>query len=144
MQGQTAKKRSRPAGPASSNWLPQKYVDGNNLRVERAIRSCLDVLPNLEKTPFGRRLRFLRKRQGLTIVDLEKRTGVSRVTICRLERGHRVAHLELVGKLLAYFGAQAAEAFPAGSDPIDLVAPVTDFGSWLRNFRIRKGLQQQS
>lgn len=126
----------------SSKVLPQKYVEGNKLPVERAIKSCLDVLPNLEKASFGRRLRFLRKRRGLTIVDLEKRTGVSRVTICRIERGHKVEHLELAGKLLGYFGAQAAEAFPPGTDPIDLLVPVTDFGSWLRNFRVRKGLQQ--
>jgi len=47
-----------------------------------------------------------------------------------------------VGKLLAYFGKEAAEAFPEGKEPLDYFLPVKDFGSWLRNFRVRKGLQQ--
>jgi len=47
-----------------------------------------------------------------------------------------------VGKLLAYFGREAAEAFPEGGDAFDHFVPVSGFGSWLRNFRVRKGLQQ--
>jgi len=47
-----------------------------------------------------------------------------------------------VGTLLAYFGKDLAEAFPAGQDPHDQLVPVSDFASWLRNFRVRKGLQQ--
>ena len=47
-----------------------------------------------------------------------------------------------VGKLLAFFGRGAAEAFLAGQDIHAQLVPVSDFASWLRNFRIRKGLQQ--
>lgn len=125
------------------NWLPEKYLAGNKLNVEKTIRKCLDVLPDLKKTPFGGRLRFLRRRQGLTQEDLCRRTGISRATICKLERGGGATlHPEIVGKLLAYFGQEAAEAFPEGKDGVDHFVPVTDFGSWLRNFRVRKGLQQ--
>lgn len=126
-----------------SNPLPQKYLEGNKFCVEKSIIKCLDVLPDLEMTPLGGRLRFLRKRQGLTQVDLARRTGISAVTICTLERGGGATyHPEIVGKLLAYFGREAAEAFPEGIDGVDHFLPVTDFGSWLRNFRVRKGLQQ--
>jgi len=47
-----------------------------------------------------------------------------------------------VGKLLAYFGRDWAEAFPEAEDGADQLVPVSDFGSWLRNFRVRKGLKQ--
>ena len=89
----------------------------------------------------GGRFRFLRKRQGLTQADLERRTGISRITICKLERGGPAMRLEIIGKLLAYFGKEAEDAFPEG-DPVDHVFPVSDFGLWLRNFRVRRGLQQ--
>lgn len=115
---------------------------GNKFCVEKTIRKCLDVLPDLEKNSLGGRLRFLRRRQGLTQVDLARRTGISAPTICKLERGGATLHPEIVGKLLAYFGREAAEAFPDGKDGVDHFVPVTDFGSWLRNFRVRKGLQQ--
>lgn len=117
-------------------------MEGNKFYVEKTVIKCLDVLPDLENTPLGGRLRFLRRRQGLTQEDLCRRTGVSRATICKVERGGQMCHPEIVGKLLAYFGAEAAEAFPEGKDGVDHFVPVTDFGSWLRNFRVRKGLQQ--
>lgn len=47
-----------------------------------------------------------------------------------------------LGRILAYFGEEAVEAFPEGCDPHDQLIPVSDFGSWLRNLRLRKGLQQ--
>ncbi|OGR90296.1 MAG: hypothetical protein A3J74_08845 [Elusimicrobia bacterium RIFCSPHIGHO2_02_FULL_57_9] len=50
----------------------------------------------------------------------------------------KLVNVAAVGKLLAYFGRDLHEAFPDGKDPHDLVAPVTDFGSWLRNFRVRE------
>lgn len=75
-------------------------------------------------------------------MDLARRTGISAPTICKLERGGLRIHPEIVGKLLAYFGREAAEAFPEGEDGVDHLVPVADFGSWLRNFRARKGLQQ--
>ncbi|MDD5656838.1 MAG: helix-turn-helix transcriptional regulator [Elusimicrobia bacterium] len=100
------------------------------------------MLPDPENTPLGGRLRFLRKRQGLTQAILSRRTGISPATICKLERGGETAHPEIVGKLLAYFGRDVVEAFPEGKDVFNELAPVKDFGSWLRNFRVRKGLQQ--
>ncbi|MDE2290683.1 MAG: helix-turn-helix transcriptional regulator [Elusimicrobia bacterium] len=122
--------------------LPQRDAAGNKLFVKKTIRNRLVVIPDLEKAPIGARIRFLRKRQGLTIPKLERLTGVSHGTISRLERGRAIWNVAAVGKLLAFFGRDLAEAFPAGQDPHDHVFPVSDFASWLRNFRVRKGLQQ--
>jgi transcriptional regulator with XRE-family HTH domain len=100
------------------------------------------VVPDLEKTPLGARFRYLRKRQGLTIPDLERRTGISHNTISRLERGGAAVNVVAVGKLMAYFGQDLAEGFPEAQDPADRLVPVSDFGSWLRNFRVKRGLHQ--
>ncbi|MBI3548233.1 MAG: helix-turn-helix transcriptional regulator [Elusimicrobia bacterium] len=100
------------------------------------------VVPDLQKTPIGARIRFLWKRQGLTIPDLERRTGISHGTISRLERDSRAVNVAAVGKLLAYFGRDLREAYPDGLDAADQLVPISDFGSWLRNFRVKKGLRQ--
>ncbi|MDD5657983.1 MAG: helix-turn-helix transcriptional regulator [Elusimicrobia bacterium] len=126
----------------SGKFLPQKYLDGNKFCVGKSIRKCLDVLPTSQNTPLGGRLRFLRKRQGLTQSGLSRRTGISPATICKLERGGETTHPEIVGKLLAYFGRDVMEAFPEGTDAVNELIPVKDFGSWLRNLRVRQGLQQ--
>jgi len=42
----------------------------------------------------------------------------------------------------AYFGEDACGVLANGGDPFDQAIPVTDFGSWLRNFRMRRGLKQ--
>lgn len=125
-----------------SNWLPQRDPGGNKLSVVKIIRNRLVIIPDLANTPLGARVRFLRKRQGLTIPDLERHTGISHGTISRLERDSAAVNVAAVGKLLAYFGRDLHEAFSDGEYPHDQVAPVTDFASWLRNFRVRKGLRQ--
>lgn len=129
-------------GGAIFKVLPQRDPEGKELFVGKSIRNRLVVVPDLQKTPIGARIRFLRKRQGLTIPDLERLTGISHGTISRLERGSAAVNVAAVGKLLAYFGRDIEEAFPDGQDPQDLLVPVSDFGSWLRNFRVRKRLQQ--
>lgn len=44
------------------------------------------IVPDLAKAPLGARLRFLRKRRGLSISQLERLTGISHGTISRIER----------------------------------------------------------
>lgn len=115
-------------------------LDVTTIHVEKISKSCPRLLLDLEKTPLGGRFRFLRKRWGMTLDDLAERTGISKPTLCQFERGRRMRTM-IVAKLLAYFGQEAADAFPEG-DPLEQVVPVSDFGSWLRNFRIRRGLRQ--
>ncbi len=122
--------------------LPQTDPWGNQFGVEREIKPVYLPLPDLQTAPIGVRLRFLRKRRGLTIPDLEQLTRISHGSISRLETGSAPVNIAAVGKILAFFGPNLAEVFPDGQDPRDLLAPVSNFSSWLRNFRMRKGLQQ--
>lgn len=75
---------------------------------------------------------------------MARRTGTSPVLICKIERGDDTVHPEIVGRVLAYFGRETADAFSEGMEPVDYFIPVKNFGSWLRNFRVRKELQQDN
>jgi transcriptional regulator with XRE-family HTH domain len=68
-------------------------------------------------------------------------TGVSHNAISCLERGVCAPKAWTLGPILSFFGAEAARVFPGGADAYDSVVPPTDFGTWLNNFRLRKGLQ---
>lgn len=59
-----------------------------------------------------------------------------------MERGTVPLDPAIVGKILAYFAQDLCEVFQGTGEPQDQIVPVKDFGSWLRNFRLRKGLQQ--
>lgn len=99
-------------------------------------------LPDLKKSSLGTRLRYLRKRRGLTRFDLARLTGVSHNTIARMERGDVEPEPARLGRLLAYFGEDARLVLDEGADIYDAAIPPADFGSWLRNFRMRRGLRQ--
>lgn len=51
------------------------------------------------QTKLGQRIARHRKAIGLTQADLAEKVGVQPETICRIEKGHRAASLELVGLL---------------------------------------------
>ncbi|MFH1726451.1 MAG: helix-turn-helix transcriptional regulator [Elusimicrobiota bacterium] len=101
------------------------------------------ALPDLGTAPLGVRLRYLRKRRGLTQFELARHTGVSHGTINRLEIGKAPLDPARLGRVLAFFGEAAREVLPGGADVYDHVIPVKDFGSWLRNFRMRRGIPQK-
>ncbi|BAL82946.1 hypothetical protein SELR_12380 [Selenomonas ruminantium subsp. lactilytica TAM6421] len=53
---------------------------------------------------FGERIRHLRKKRGLTIMDVEKATGIGHSTISRWERGESVPNSsEIYQILMDYF-----------------------------------------
>jgi putative transcriptional regulator len=53
---------------------------------------------------FGERMRHLRKKRGLTIMDVEKATGIGHSTISRWERGESVPNSsEIYRILMDYF-----------------------------------------
>ena len=54
-------------------------------------------------------LRDLRKREGMTIADLSKKTGISPAVISKLERNQSSAELNTVFRLARAFGVTAAE-----------------------------------
>ena len=49
---------------------------------------------------FGERIRQLRKKRGLTIMDVEKATGIGHSTISRWERGESVPNSSVIYRIL--------------------------------------------
>lgn len=49
---------------------------------------------------FGDRIRHLRKKRGLTIMDVEKATGIAHSTISRWERGESVPNSSDIYRIL--------------------------------------------
>jgi len=122
--------------------VPGPDAEGKKLFLEKSIRNWTPILPDPSNAPFGARLRYLRKRNGLTIFDLARLTGVSHNPISRIERGVGEADPAILGRLIAYFGEDACDVLGGDVDPYEKAIPVSNFGSWLRNFRMRRSLKQ--
>lgn len=115
------------------------------LVIKRRISPSSVLLPDPGNATLGTRLRYLRRRLGLSIDQFATETGVSHNTIGRLERGHNpVLKPWVLGKILPFLASRYKEVFPeTGGDPYDFVVRPTSFGSWLTNLRMRKGLKQK-
>lgn len=85
----------------------------------------------------------MRKRLQLTIEDLSKKSRLSHNVIARLERDEtRKANPWVLGRILPVLADRFKETFPeAKGDPYDFLIPPVSFGSWLKNFRLRKALR---
>ena len=75
-------------------------------------------------------------------MELARRAGIGCNTLTRLERGEGKAIDAVVGRVVRALGPAVAEVFPGTADVFDLLFPPSSFGGWLRNFRLRRGLQQ--
>jgi transcriptional regulator with XRE-family HTH domain len=65
----------------------------------------------------GRRLRKLREERDLSQGDLEKRTGLLRCYISRVENGHTVPSLETLERLAAALEVPLYQLFYEGDEP---------------------------
>jgi transcriptional regulator with XRE-family HTH domain len=65
----------------------------------------------------GRRLRKLREELSLSQGDIEKRTGLLRCYISRVENGHTVPSLETLERLAAALEVPLYQLFYEGDDP---------------------------
>src|SRR5579885_1786213 len=86
----------------------------------------------------------MRKSLGLTLQSLEKKTGVWKSVLTRLERDKTSLRQApwILGRILPALRAKFKEAFPeTNSDPYDFLYPPTTFGGWLLNLRARRGLK---
>jgi transcriptional regulator with XRE-family HTH domain len=84
----------------------------------------------------------MRKRSGLTIEDLGRKSRLSPNAISRLERDHSRAQPWALGRILPHFAAQFEAVFPeTNGDAYDLIIPPVTFGSWLKNQRLRRGMK---
>ena len=90
----------------------------------------------------GERIRYIRRKLGLSPEVLAKSARMGVNTLLRLERGEVPAKEWVLGRILKGLGTKAGECFPGVGNIYDYLIPPEDFGSWLRNFRLRKGLQQ--
>ncbi len=78
----------------------------------------------------GPRLRNIRTRRGLTLADLERRTGISTSTWSRLESGGRRATIELLLPLARAYGVTLDELVgaPETGDPRVHIKPTVRHG----------------
>ncbi|MEK7383257.1 MAG: helix-turn-helix transcriptional regulator [Elusimicrobiota bacterium] len=86
----------------------------------------------------------MRKRLHLTLDDFSKQTGVARSVLSRLERGgtRKANYPWVLGRILPFLSSRFKEAFPESKgDPYDFIIPPSSFGSWLKNFRLRRGMK---
>src|SRR5215831_3738400 len=65
----------------------------------------------------GRRLRQLREEKTLSQGDIEKRTGLLRCYISRVENGHTVPSLETLERLASALEIPLYQLFYEGEDP---------------------------
>lgn len=67
----------------------------------------MDLMPTANIV--GCRLRAARKRVNLSMLDAEVASGVSKATICDIERGKRYPNLRLLLMLCAVYGCDATD-----------------------------------
>ncbi len=71
-------------------------------------------------------------------------TRLGHNTIAKLERDEtRSVQPWTLGRIVPFLAGRFKEAFPeAKGDAYDYLIPPKTFGDWMRNFRLRRGLQQ--
>ncbi|MBI4060573.1 MAG: helix-turn-helix transcriptional regulator [Elusimicrobia bacterium] len=79
----------------------------------------------------------------MTLDRFSQITGLSRNAIGRIERDV-IRHVDprILGKLMGHFGDRLKEVFPEG-DPYDCIIPPKTLGSWIKNQRLRRGMEQK-
>lgn len=124
---------------------PPWDLSGNELRVKRRIKPSYSLLPDPAKATLGQRLRFLRRKLGLSIKDLSPKVRLAESAIARIERDEARSQPWVLGRILAFLASSFKEAFPeTNGDPYDFLIPPTSFGTWLRNQRLRRGMKQRA
>lgn len=76
----------------------------------------------------GDRLRFLREERNFSQGEIEKRTGLFRCYISRVETGHSIPAIETLEKFARAMDMQLYQLLYDGPDPPDVPRPVRDEG----------------
>ena len=87
-------------------------------------------------------MRAFRKKTGISIAEVAAASGLSFNCIRQIEANPRAPKLEKVGRLVKFYGPRIKDVFPSCGDIYQAIAPVKDFGTWLKNFRLRNCLTQ--
>jgi transcriptional regulator with XRE-family HTH domain len=69
------------------------------------------------QSPLARKLRMLRAAEGITLAEVEERSGVTRESIGELERGKRIPFCSTLHKLARAYGVSLAELFEEEPTP---------------------------
>lgn len=84
----------------------------------------------------------MRKRCGLRLNDLSRKTGVSRNAIARAERDESRPRPQVLGRVLPALACAFQAAFPeSAGDPYDFLIPPKTLGALIKNRRMRCGMQ---
>lgn len=78
----------------------------------------------------GERLKALREQKKMSQGDIEKRTGLLRVYISRVENGHTVPAIETLEKLARAMEVPMYQLFYDGEKPPALKLPVSNDKGW--------------
>jgi transcriptional regulator with XRE-family HTH domain len=78
------------------------------------------------------RLRELREAKNLSQGDIEKRTGLLRCYISRVENGHTVPAIETLEKMASALEIQLYQLMYDGDEPPEAPAPIAVNGNGLR------------
>ncbi len=78
----------------------------------------------------GERLKALREQKNMSQGDIEKRTGLLRCYISRVENGHTVPAIETLEKMARAMEVPMYQLFYDGEKPPALKLPKTDGGGW--------------
>jgi transcriptional regulator with XRE-family HTH domain len=78
----------------------------------------------------GDKLKALREQKNLSQGDIEKRTGLLRCYISRVENGHTVPAIETLEKLTRAMGMPLYQIFYDGEKPPAQNLPKIDDGGW--------------
>jgi transcriptional regulator with XRE-family HTH domain len=81
-------------------------------------RQCAKKVPHMI---IGERLRSLREQKNLSQGDIEKRTGLLRCYISRVENGHTVPAVETLEKLARALEVPLYQLFYDGEEPLKLL-----------------------
>lgn len=71
------------------------------------------------KVAIGEVIKSYRAERGLSQGDIERRTGLLRCYLSRVENGHTVPSLETLAKIAEAMEISLADFFPAGNTPQD-------------------------
>ena len=89
----------------------------NHPKAEKIFVADLITLCNNQHMIIGTRLKKLRDERNLSQGDIEKRTGLLRCYISRVENGHTVPSLETLERLAASLELPLYQLFYEGDDP---------------------------
>ena len=124
---------------------PFKGINGNRLELVRWLNPVYIASLDFSHATLGARLRYLRRKARVTIAQLATRSGVSHNAISRLERTfNRRVHPAILERILQTLDVKFQEIFPeTPGDCYDFLIPPETPGSWIKNARMKKGLQQK-